>query len=250
MREYQKLKEAGAGYEDIKSKLSSSNQTAGYQKFLGKGTLDQRLRAIIAYKKESGAVSFDSDLSLSDKKELDELDDDYFEDDLEFVDDEDLIYETLIQDLLQKKKLEGVKSGFQDLVETPVSISESESSVKNQSMNSTDMSKPSKSARDKLNISEEDWYTPANPSWGIFQRPRNFSKAYGGGRVITPEQVKIMNAIDEEKNRKESFLKAVAPPEIYIPDSMKLEKEHMKKIEDVVAKARTALYLGIFSNIG
>ena len=34
-------------------------------------------------------------------------------------------------------------------------------------------------------VTGEQLYTPARSSWGVFQRPKDISKTYGGGRVLT-----------------------------------------------------------------
>ena len=62
MREIQKLKARGASSEEIANAVRNGTfvgaagaimNKKGYQKFLGKGTLDQRLRAVVAYKRSS-----------------------------------------------------------------------------------------------------------------------------------------------------------------------------------------------------
>ena len=50
----------------------------------------------------------------------------------------------------------------------------------------------------------EDLYTPARSSWGVFQRPRDISKSYGGGRVITREEMRKMDAEMEAREKQQA----------------------------------------------
>jgi hypothetical protein len=85
MREIQKLKERGASSEDVANavrngtfvgKAGSLMNKKGYQKFLGKGSLDQRLRAVVQYKRSSIATSVENgeqEMSPSEQRELDQM---------------------------------------------------------------------------------------------------------------------------------------------------------------------------------
>lgn len=47
-------------------------------------------------------------------------------------------------------------------------------------------------------ISSDSSYKPAVGTWGVYQRPRDISKAYGGGRTLTPAD----SATSEEEQAK------------------------------------------------
>lgn len=47
-------------------------------------------------------------------------------------------------------------------------------------------------------ISADATYKPSVGTWGVYQRPRDISKAYGGGRTLTPAD----SATSEEEQAK------------------------------------------------
>ena len=63
----------------------------------------------------------------------------------------------------------------------------------------------------------------------VFQRPRDISKTFGGGRTITREEMKAM---DEEFERRE--LEQRTAVKIYASDTMKYEAENMDRIKDAL----------------
>ena len=139
MKELMRLKNEGATYEELKtasingtnsikwkekaalisldekSKVSSSG---GYKKYVGKkGSLDQRLRAIIAYKRsnvaiaEADALGQSPGLTTEEEIELEQMMEDD-EGDGELLldeDDEELQYESLILKAIETNKLAEVK---------------------------------------------------------------------------------------------------------------------------------------------
>ena len=88
----------------------------GYQKFLGKGTLDQRLRAVVAYKRSSIAsdvASGESELTPSEQRELDAMMDSEEGDDDDIVeDDEEEMYESMVLKIIEDNKLSDLKRNF------------------------------------------------------------------------------------------------------------------------------------------
>ena len=246
MKEINRLKQSGESYEAIKQKLTNSSQTLGYQKLIGrKGTLDQRLRAIIAYKRDSSVLTGMSSIENSELESLESGEGIYDDDDVE-ENDEDLMYESMIQELLQKKQLQEIKNNF--LVEsggdTNIFHSNNQTIDNNNNINNTttdiknNTNIINETKVENKKIKDEDMYKPANPSWGLFERPRNMSKAYGGGRVITKEEIARLNAEEEERKRLQK------PVEVFMTESMKLEKENTKKINDAVAKGQACLHVG------
>ena len=129
MRDLKKLQNDGANIEEMKEFLANGTRPAGlggessskgYQQFVGKkGSLEGRLRAVIAYKRESSiaAQELDGELSKREEKELEEMmdeDDDGYNDDEdgEIIDDEDAEYESLVLKALETNKLNELKRNF------------------------------------------------------------------------------------------------------------------------------------------
>ena len=168
------------------SQKLNTEEERGYKKFVGKGTLDQRLRAIIAYKRDNAFVEGSlQDMDLLEKRELDSV----MEDDGDYEpeeDDIDLIYEREIQRILEMNALEEVKRNMVQDTESPSSDT---TSTPPHTENGTQSTSTETAVPKKAELDEADYYTPATASWGIFPRPRNISKAFGGGRVISREEM-------------------------------------------------------------
>eukprot|EP01035_Chromulina_nebulosa_P017194 gene17194-22714_t len=226
--------------KDIEKFNSINNSTLekssnGYQRISKKGTLDQRLRNIVAYKRLNVAGEFlskDSILSASEEDELKLLDEneEYFE---EYEDDdEEAIYESLINKAIEQNKLSELKKNFE--IDKASSRSEAEIILNKtlELLNDVPVNKSSK-------IDEEDLYTPARSSWGVFQRPRDISKSYGGGRVISREE---MMKIDEEYERKQKENKE--SQRIILNEAMRSEVQNEKLIKDTLTRARNLMGIG------
>jgi hypothetical protein len=87
-------------------------------------------------------------------------------------------------------------------------------------------------------IPEEDMYTPKTSSWGVFKRPRDISKAYGGGRVYTPADMKKMSI----ENEREKALQV--NKKVYINEEMQWEDENKEKIKDALSRSRGLMGIG------
>ena len=224
MKELLRLKNEGASYDELKEASINGTSTGikwkeqaaltsidgatgpGYRKFVGKkGTLDQRLRAVIAYKRsnaaaaesvalgESPGLTIEEQIELENMMESDEEDED-------ISDDEELQYESLILQAIERNKLSEVKRNL--AVDQRLQSRERYSDKKlNNSSTETVVVTDSEEITDSNNlnvnktVSKEDLYTPARHSWGVFQRPRDISKSYGGGRTISKAE---MDRLDEE----------------------------------------------------
>ena len=248
-REFEKLREQGASYEQLKSALINgtlmTKETVGYQKFLGKGNLDQRLRAMITYKRSSNIGIQLTENNANDKELFDAMDsddsDEVYDDDEE---DEDAIYEAFVQNALEQSKLSNLKANMKfDL--------QSESSLLNNNFENNTNSTVSSLIEDKIrieidnnknesiNISEDDLYIPKTSTWGIFPRPRDISKTFGGGRVITRED---MNRMDEQGRQYDLDRKTKA--KFYLNDAMKYEDENKLLLKDVLSRSRGLMGIG------
>lgn len=248
MKELKKMRAQGTvSYDDMKSfivngtmqdnanmrtlsnaaSMSDGAGTKGYQKFLGKGSLDQRLRAVIAYKRETmnGSNGDDDDDSSSSKKkanasglsseeeeELDEMmeDDDDDSDSDGYIDDdeEEALYEGLIMQMIERNKLNEIKKNFlldkgerSESITNDIDGNNTTASTTVSALNSTTITTITTSiAADK--VDDDDNYTPVRSTWGVFQRPRDISKTYGGGRIISKQEMDRMDELEEIRLKK------------------------------------------------
>jgi hypothetical protein len=196
MKELQKIKNDGGGYQDYLAKKLGESGTEGassipwYKRLVGrKGSLEQRLRAVVAYKRSSSAADsiLSSTSDVAEDAELEEaMEDD--SDDLEVDDDdEEAVYERLVMEVIQESKLSELQKNFQLEINAASKEEDDKSKRSNVSLTSTGQ--------------RVETYTPSKSgSWGVFERPADISKAYGGGRTITREEMKRM---DEEFERRE-----------------------------------------------
>lgn len=224
MKELMRLKNEGATYEELKTASINGTKpnikwkeqaalislddkakvSGGYKKYVGKkGTLDQRLRAIVAYKRTNVAFAEaeeqSSGLTTEEEIELEQMMEDS-ENDEDLIDDEELQYESLILKAIEKNKLSEVKRNLaMDLrLQSRERYSDKKS---NESAEITADEDVEEVARNESQLSSnasvttQDLYTPARHSWGVFQRPRDISKSYGGGRTISKAE---MDRLDEE----------------------------------------------------
>ena len=88
-------------------------------------------------------------------------------------------------------------------------------------------------------VDDDDMYTPKSSAWGVFQRPRDVSKTFGGGRVITRAEMDRMD--DEYAARMKS---GNAAKKLYISDIARVEDENIDKIKDAVSRSRNLMGMG------
>ena len=90
---------------------------------------------------------------------------------------------------------------------------------------------------------EEDVYKPKTGSWGAFPRPRDISKAYGGGRRIGPgfsDEAARAKSTEETRERLKRYREKMG---IEVPT----EKEHAEEIEEALNIAALAMRRGVYS---
>ena len=259
MRDLIKSQKAGLSYEELKEKavngssvsssiINDGSSKKSYQSLVGrKGlTLDQRLRSVIAYKRESisngddgSGLTVAEEIELENMMESDDDDNDNSDDDDDDNDeyDEELLYETLILKAIENNKLNEVKKNIlmsqaisaakegkleegnnplisssgddaelDALLEDEVVDGNSSSSggILSSSSSSSSSSKSSSlttstttttitttistatsnsTSNSTSSLATDDLYTPKVATWGLFSRPKDISKAYGGERV-------------------------------------------------------------------
>ena len=104
------------------------------------------------------------------------------DDDDEEIDEEDeeAVYERLITEVLQESKLAEMQKNFDLDLKSREEV-KTQDFISAPSTNGTEVPK---------NTFQEKTYTPSKSgSWGVFDRPADISKAYGGGRTISREVI-------------------------------------------------------------
>lgn len=252
-------------------------QKKGYKKFVGsKGSLDSRLRNVIAYKRSTMASNelirnADSGMTKNEEIELEEMmEDDYDDEEFDFdFDEEEAEYEQAILKAIEMNKLNELKRNFamdsnvyDKAMENRIdgdeenSSSDSNGATGNATVTATglDVSLPAAGAagwtefmevdngdggEKKAEVSKGDapkekLYQPKRSSWGVFERPADISKTYGGGRVLTKRE---MDAMDEEwEERQARKDKAL---EQWKTTSMKAELQHEEEIKRALRLAKS-----------
>ena len=220
------------------SKSSSKNKAGGYSKFVGrKGNLDARLRNIVAYKRnyladplDTRKITDQSIDNISEESELESLMEDT-EGDENYIDDEEAMYEILVQEVLEKNKLAAVKRNF--MTDTDKGRNITSSFIDNNDNNNKNLTSLTKEEEDA------DLYVPARSSWGVFKRPKDISKAYGGGKVITKEQMRKQDEEFEEAQRAK-----LTAQKTERTASMRIQNENEERIRTALTSARGYIRYG------
>ena len=282
------MKERGASPDDIAAAVkngtflgvaSAITNKKGYQKFLGKGSLDQRLRAVVAYKRSTIAADLgtgESELTPTEQRELDAMmDNDDGDGEGVPEDDEEELYESLVLKIIEENKLNDLKRNFlldkdaqreaideekskiasaalqdeeksgNETISSDTSASASASAIESEIMLAsnetliTENAPFNETSAENATAVDLDLYTPKSSAWGLFQRPRDISKSFGGGRVITRAEMDRMD--DEYNTRMQSGQKA---QKIFINEIAKIEDENMDKIKDAVSRSRNLMGMG------
>lgn len=282
------MKERGASPDDIAAAVkngtflgvaSAITNKKGYQKFLGKGSLDQRLRAVVAYKRSTIAADLgtgESELTPTEQRELDAMmDNDDGDGEGVPEDDEEELYESLVLKIIEENKLNDLKRNFlldkdaqreaideekskiasaalqdeeksgNETISSDTSALASASAIESEIMLAsnetliTENAPFNETSAENATAVDLDLYTPKSSAWGLFQRPRDISKSFGGGRVITRAEMDRMD--DEYNTRMQSGQKA---QKIFINEIAKIEDENMDKIKDAVSRSRNLMGMG------
>jgi len=98
---------------------------------------------------------------------------------------------------------------------------------------------------DKNVTSEVDTYRPANGGWGYFPRPKDISRAYGGGKRIEPtstfeDEVRKQNSVEDTREKLRRYREKVGI-------EVQSEKDHAKEIEEALALGQLAMQRGVYS---
>ena len=98
---------------------------------------------------------------------------------------------------------------------------------------------------DKNVTSEVDTYRPANGGWGYFPRPKDISRAYGGGK-----RIERTTTVEEERRKEDSVQETRDRLRRYrekVGIEVQSEKDHEKEIEQALEIGQLAMQRGIYS---
>ena len=90
---------------------------------------------------------------------------------------------------------------------------------------------------------EVDMYQPKSGSWGAFPRPRDISKAYGGGRRVGPgysNEQKSVSSVEETREKLQRY-------RVKVGIDVESEKEHAGAIEESLKIASVAMQRGMYA---
>lgn len=98
----------------------------------------------------------------------------------------------------------------------------------------------------KDETSQVDIYRPANGGWGYFPRPKDISKAYGGGRKIGADvqttyedELRKQRAVEETREKLRRYREKVGI-------EVQSEKDHAKEIEEALLIGQRAMQRGVY----
>ena len=260
MKELQRLRKEGGSFDALKdslvngTRLGSTTSAAagpnGYKKFItSKGSLEKRLQAMVAYKRSTIASesALDSGLTAQEEAELEfMMEDDDGDEDL-FVDEEDAEYETLVMQAIETNKLNELKRNFmldkaekkEEAKEMTLASEPGYETNPGMILREREPGSGGSNSSESPVVVQNDLYTPARSSWGVFERPRDISKAYGGGRAISKEE---MDRMDEEYELREKSRDAAT--ETWKSAALKQETENENAIRKALDRSRSFMIMG------
>ena len=96
-------------------------------------------------------------------------------------------------------------------------------------------------------VSEVDTYRPANGGWGYFPRPKDISKAYGGGKRVGKDvkstyedELRKQKEVEETRDKLRRYREKVGI-------EVQSEKDHAKEIEEALALGQRAMERGVYA---
>lgn len=226
------------------TKNSTKGQTHSYERFKGrKGTLEQRLRAVVAFKRnyktnEVSTYSKKQGPSEVDDRDLYEMMESIEEDEAYNEDDEEYLYEKYVTEFIQESKIAELKMNRNEL-----NVQDDEKYIQN--IQNFDRVKDDNECI--LINGTDDASNPVVPvhkpsksgSWGLFERPADISKAYGGGRRITREEMKLMDEKYQLETMEDAKRKSYG-----MMKSQRKENDNEKKIRSALNKSRSYMMFG------
>lgn len=95
----------------------------------------------------------------------------------------------------------------------------------------------------KNETSTEEKYRPSRGSWGYFERPKDISKAYGGGKRVgagyTKESTSSAVSIEETRRKLQAYREKVGI-------DVQSEKDHAAEIEEALGIGQRAMERGVY----
>ncbi len=98
---------------------------------------------------------------------------------------------------------------------------------------------------EKNPTSEVETYRPANGGWGYFPRPKDISRAYGGGKKIEPtstyeDELQKQNSVNDTREKLRQYRERVGI-------EVQSEKDHEEEIEAALSIGQLAMQRGVYN---
>ena len=186
---------------------NATNESGSYSNLLGseKDTQKRRLQAIVTYKRRRSGAALKN--KSAEEDDIEDEEDDNITGDLAVIFDESFV---------NASNMSAPSSIVTELsVSVPLPVSATEDSSL-----------------------QHEMYTPSRISWGVYPRPANFSKAFGGGRIVgiaaePSPVVQTYSGSDGQFKVKSST--------IYTTPEFEREKQHAAEITDALQRARNLM---------
>ena len=224
-------------------------------------TLQPRLGALTAEEREDGAVVInDNDVDANDPSSKDQQGEFYIDPNLvkekepiEDESDEDLVelVARKLEEKRQRKRDEEEaqrKAKVKQLQEQM--LQSSTTSASSSTGTTTPPPQPPKTTgvggawqKSENATSTEDTYRPSRGSWGYFERPKDISKAFGGGRRVGAGYQDELAVTDSDRSRTKQLLQRYREK---VGLEVASEKEHADEIEEAVRIGKAAMQRGLY----
>lgn len=100
-------------------------------------------------------------------------------------------------------------------------------------------------AWNKNDTAKGETYRPANGGWGVFERPKDISKAFGGGKKI-----EVRSTMEDERRREKEIEATRERLRRYrqnVGIDVQSEKDNAQEIEDALVLGQKAMQRGVYS---
>ena len=174
---------------------------------------------------------------------------DLFEDDDELEDEEEQMSEEELLDFVaqklaekrriqkeqeEKRRIEAARKKIEELQKQPVKVQNDAESLASQGKTTTGIG----GTWVKKNETKVESYKPKTGSWGYFERPKDISKAYGGGKRVgagyTPDTLTKQKSEESTRDRLRQYREKVGI-------DVQSEKDHAAEIEQALDIGRRAM---------
>jgi len=184
---------------------------------------------------------------LDPELSVEEFDDDLDDDDLEKEDDEETdeaaMLEIVAEKLRQKRAAKQAAEKEAQGIKLKEMREKLEKERESQGNNAPRTSGIGGAFAGRNETAIEETYRPSRGSWGYFERPKDISKAYGGGRRVG---IGSMSAAEKEESY-ERTRQVMREYNRKMGIEVESEKEHAVEIDDALKIAKLAMQRGIYA---